>query len=313
MDKQSLAKTRFGKKLVIIDGNAIMHRAFHAIPRLTTPRGKPINAVYGLVSMLLNIVQNLNPSHLVVCFDEKKPTFRHIEFKKYQSHRPPTHNDLISQFSLARDFLKAAGVLVYSKRGYEADDLIGTIATQVTSHQSQVTSVIIVTGDKDILQLVNDKIKLFMPIRGLSTGKIFGKDETKEKLGVGPDKIVDYKGLVGDPSDNYKGVAGIGPKTAISLLSEFGSFKSIYKNLSKIPESSREKLIKSRKDADMSYKLAKIVTNVPMKFNFSKMDDWDLGSPKVIKLFEEFGFKTLTKRVSDYSKQLEKERQMTLL
>ena len=219
-------------KLVIIDGNAIMHRAFHAIPGLTTPKGEPINAVYGLVSMLLNLVENLKPTHLVVCFDEKEKTFRHKSFKEYQSQRPPTHEDLSSQFAKARNFLDAAKIHVYSKAGYEADDLIGTI-----SKKTKIKNVVIVTGDKDILQLVNKKVKLFMPVSGLSNGKIFGEVETKEKLGIPPSLVVDYKGLVGDPSDNYKGVAGIGPKTATNLLNEFGSFKGVYKNLDKIPES----------------------------------------------------------------------------
>lgn len=297
------------RKLVIIDGNAIMHRAFHAIPKLTTPKGEAINAVYGLVSMFLNLIDNLKPTHLVVCFDEKEKTFRHKEFKSYQSQRPPTHEDLISQFFKARDFLKEARVQVYSKKGFEADDLIGTISSLSTVDRSLFTDVVIVTGDKDILQLVNDKVKLFMPQAGLSTGKIFGIEETKEKLGIPPNLIIDYKGLVGDPSDNYKGVLGIGPKTAVSLLEEFGSFKGVYKNLDKIPLKTREKLVKSRKDADMSYKLATIITNVPMKFDFEKMDDWDLGSAKVLDLFKTFGFKTLTKRLLAYSKKVETERQ----
>lgn len=298
-------------KLVIIDGNAIMHRAFHAIPKLTTPKGKPINAVYGLVSMLVNLAQNLKPTHFVVCFDEKKPTFRHIEFKEYQSHRPSTDKTLISQFGLARRFLKASGIQVYSKGGYEADDLIGTIA-KLAYPRKFLDSVVIVTGDKDILQLVNKKVKLFMPIKGLSNGQIFGKKETKEKLGVTPSQIVDYKGLVGDPSDNYKGVTGIGPKTATLLLDEYETYKNVYKNLDKIAEKTKKKLVDGKEGGDMSYKLAKIVTNVPMKFNFKKMDDWDMGSTKVLKLFEEYGFKTLTKRVVAYSKQLEIERQISL-
>jgi len=299
------------RKLVIIDGNAIMHRAFHAIPKLTTPQHEPINAVYGLVSMLLNILQNLKPTHLTVCFDEKKPTFRHREFKKYQSQRPPTHEDLSSQFEKARDFLKSAKIPIYSKSGFEADDLIGTISSQVASHK-ETTNVVIVTGDRDILQLVNDKVKLFMPLGGLSNGKIYGEAETIERMGVKPSQIVDFKGLVGDPSDNYKGVSGIGPKTAVSLIEKFGDFKSIYENLEKIPEKTREKLLKSKKDAGMSYKLAKIVTNVPFKFNFEEMGKWDMGSDEVLKLFSKFGFKTLTKRVISFSKQLESERQTSL-
>lgn len=295
------------KKLLIIDGNAILHRAFHAIPDLTTPTGQPINAVYGLVSMLLNLVENLKPTDIVVCFDEKEKTFRHKEFTQYQSQRPPVHEDLSSQFKLSRDFLKSAKIPVYSKPGYEADDLIGTI-----SKKTKMDKVVIVTGDKDILQLANEKVNLFMPQRGLSNGKLYGIEETIERLGVKPSQIVDYKGLVGDPSDNYKGVAGIGPKTATGLLEEFGTFKNIYKNLNKIPEKTREKLEKGKESADMSYKLARIITDVPVKFDFQKMEGWDLGSPEVLKLFEEFGFKTLTKRIVAFNKKREEEKQTSL-
>jgi len=295
------------KKLLIIDGNAILHRAFHAIPDLTTPSGQPINAVYGLVSMLLNLVENLRPTDIVVCFDEKEKTFRHKEFKEYQSQRPPVHEDLSSQFKLSRDFLKSAKIPVYSKPGYEADDLIGTI-----SKKTKMDKVVIVTGDKDILQLANEKVNLFMPQRGLSNGKLYGIEETIERLGVKPSQIVDYKGLVGDPSDNYKGVAGIGPKTATGLLEEFGTFKNIYKNLNKIPEKTREKLEKGKESADMSYKLARIITDVPVKFDFQIMEGWDLGSAQVLKLFEEFGFKTLTKRIMAFNKKREEEKQTSL-
>ncbi|MFC1625757.1 5'-3' exonuclease H3TH domain-containing protein [Patescibacteria group bacterium] len=296
-------------KLVIVDGNAILHRSFHALPPLTTRDGEPINAVYGLVSMLLRVVDDLNPTHLVVCFDVKAPTFRHKEFKEYQSQRPPTHEDLSGQFEKAREFLKAAYIPVYSKKGFEADDLIGTLAKKTRTDE-----VVIVTGDRDILQLVDDKkgIKLYMPIAGLSNAKLFSEKETLERIGVIPKLITDYKALVGDPSDNYKGVGGIGPKTAINLLNEFGSYKGIYANLDKIPAKLREKLEKGRKDAKMSLKLAQIVTNVAGKYDFEKMKKWDLGSKDVLYLFENFGFKTLTRRVKDFSKKKQEESQERL-
>lgn len=296
-------------KLVLIDGNAILHRAFHAIPALTTPREEPINAVYGFVSILLNVIQNLKPTHLAVCFDEKEKTFRHIEFPAYQSQRPPTHDDLSSQFGKTRDFLTAAGIPIYSKSGFEADDAIGTIA-----NESKMDEVVIITGDRDILQLVDDKknIKLFMPIGGLSNGKIYGEAETVERMGVSPELIPDLKGLIGDPSDNYKGVAGIGPVTAIKLLNEFGSIDGIYKNLSKVPEKVREKLIKGEKDAQMSNKLATIIKDVPIKINFTEMDKWNFGSNEVLKLFQDFGFKTLSQRIISVSKKIDDEKQTSL-
>ena len=280
------------------------------MPPLTTPNQEPINAVYGFVSILLNVIQNLKPTHIAVCFDEKEKTFRNELLPAYQSQRPPTHDDLISQFDKAREFLKASGVPIYSKSGFEADDAIGTIAEK---SEKDMDEVVIVTGDRDILQLVTDKVRLFMPVGGLSNGKIYGREETKERMGVYPELIPDLKGLIGDPSDNYKGVTGIGPKTAEKLLEEFGSVDGIYKNIDKIPEKVREKLIKGKKDARMSHKLATIVKDVPIKVDFNEMEKWKLDSPQVLDLFKVFGFNTLTKRIQEVGKKIGTDKQMTLL
>lgn len=295
-------------KLVIIDGNAILHRAFHALPPLTTKSGEPINAVYGLVSMILKVIQDLRPTAITVCFDEKEKTFRHKELPTYQAQRPPMATELGSQFVKARDFLKAANIPVYSKPGFEADDVIGTIATKAKN------DVVIVTGDRDQLQLIDDKknIKLYMPIAGLINAKLYSEADTTMRMGVPPTQIVDLKALTGDPSDNYFGIVGIGPKTAISLLTKYKTVKGIYKNLDEIPEKLREKLIKGKKSADQSYMLATIVRNVPIDINFDAMKDWKLDSPQVIKLFEEFGFKTLTARIKKVGEDIEKEKQGAL-
>ena len=295
-------------KLVIIDGNAVLHRAFHALPPMTNKKGEPINAVYGLVSMLLRVIQDIKPTHIAVAFDRKEPTFRQIALKTYQAQRPPMATELSSQFQKARDFLEAAGVPVYSKAGFEADDIIGTIT------EKSKEDVVIVTGDRDQLQLVNDKrnIKLYMPIAGLANAKLFGEKETIERMGVPPSQIDDYKALVGDASDNYGGVPGIGPKTAITLLSEFGSFEDIYKNLEKIPEKIREKLEKGKEGGYLSKKLATIVRDVPLDLDFEAMGGWRVDSPEVLKLFEEFGFKTLTNRVKSVGKQIDEEKQGAL-
>lgn len=293
-------------KLVIFDGNALMHRAFHALPPLTTKNGEPINAVYGLVSMLINVVENLKPTHIIFCFDEKEKTFRSKLLPTYQSQRPETSSDLIPQFFKARDFLKAVNIPVYSKSGFEADDVIGTIATN-----SGLDEVIVVTGDRDILQIVNDEnnIKLFMPIAGLSNGKIFTEVETIERMGVKPNQIPDYKALVGDPSDNYFGISGIGPKTAIGLLEKFNTLNGIYKHLKDLPDKLKEKLEKGKESAELSYKLATIIKNVPIKVDIKSADSWDLISQNVLNLFSDFGFKTLTARIRSLGERLEKEKQ----
>ncbi len=326
-------------RLVIVDGNAIMHRAFHAIPPLTTPNGEPINAVHGLISMLLKVIQDIKPTHIAVAFDRKEPTFRQKELPTYQAQRPPMAGELSSQFEKAQEFLNVAGISVYSKAGYEADDVIGTIVSKATgdikilryndikkkannealnisiSQHLNIESVIIVTGDRDQLQLVNDKlnIKLYMPVAGILNAKLYGEADTVERMGVPPTQIVDLKALTGDASDNYFGVPGIGPKTAINLLNQFKDVKNIYSNLDKVSVRVREKLEKGKKSADQSYFLATIDRNVPIDLNFDEMGKWNISGQKVIKLFEEFGFKTLTKRVFDVGKKIEEDKQMRLL
>ncbi len=307
-------------KLVIIDGNAILHRAFHAMPPLTTRSGEPINAVYGLVSMFLRIVQDLKPDAITVAFDEKEKTFRHVEFKKYQAQRPPTHEDLSSQFEKAREFFKAAHVPVYSKPGYEADDVIGTIALQssdqlkIKNLKLKIDETIVVTGDRDLLQLVDDKkgIKLYMPVVGLSNAKMYDEVTAKERMGVPANLIPDYKALVGDPSDNYPGVTGIGPKTAEKLLGQYESIDNIYAHLTQIEPNVRQKLMSGKSDATLFYRLATIVKNVPIEIDFPQMKDWKIDSPEVLNLFEDFGFRTLAERIKKVGKNMEQEKQTTL-
>lgn len=339
-------------KLVLIDGFAVLHRAYHALPSsLTTRSGEPINAVYGLVSMLLRVILDIKPTHIIVCFDESAKTFRQKEFPAYQSQRPSLTDEFSSQVSKSKKTLEAMGIPFYSKPGFEADDIIGTIAYEATNsedrglkidnevrkskievrnqtsklrtqtsfhtssfeHPNSVEEVVIVTGDRDILQLVTDKVKVYMPVKGLSEGKLFGEKETVERLGVKPENIVDYKALVGDPSDNYPGVSGIGPKTAISLIEKFDSLDNIYKNLDTLPEKISMKLKNGKENAYISYKLATIIKDVPVKFDIEKAAKWDIDGKPVLELFQEFGFKTLTERVKKVGHDLVTERQGTLL
>jgi DNA polymerase-1 len=293
-------------KLVLIDGNAILHRAFHAMPPLTTKGGEPINAVYGLVSMFLRVVQDLKPDSIAVAFDEKEPTFRQKEFKSYQAQRPPLADELSSQFGKAREFFEAVGVPVYSKSGYEADDVIGTIADKAKE------DVVVVTGDRDMLQLINSKVKLYMPVVGLTNAKLYGAVEAKERMGVPPTQIPDYKALVGDPSDNYPGVTGIGPVTAEKLLEKYGSIDKIYAHLQDIEPKVRQKLEVNKDNAKLFLRLATIVKDIPINADFEEMKKWKLDSPKVINLFEKFGFKTLTERIKKVGKLVDAEKQGAL-
>src|SRR3989304_3429872 len=315
-------------KLVLIDGNAILHRAYHALPPLTTKRGEPINAVYGLISMLLRVIQDLKPTHIAVCFDRKEPTFRHETYKEYQAQRPVMDKELSGQFEKAKETISAMNIPIFEKAGFEADDLIGTLAKQAIGLQTTdysnkkkavdrsplaIDSVVIVTGDRDILQLVNAKVKVFLPVRGLSEGKLFGVEEVKEKMGVLPSQIPDYKALVGDQSDNYPGISGIGPKTAEKLLDKYKSFPEIYKHLDEINISTKTKLVEKKDDGEMSYKLAKIVTDVELENDIEQTNRWQIDSQQVLDLFYEFGFKTLAKRVKEVGKSIVSENQMKLI
>ena len=304
-------------KLVLIDGNAILHRAYHALPPLTTRRGEPINAVYGLVSMLLRVIQDLKPTHIAVCFDRKEPTFRHETYKEYQAQRPVIDKELSGQFEKAKETISAMNIPIFEKAGFEADDLLGSIAEQAqrtkNKEQSRIDQVVIVTGDRDILQLVNEKVKVFLPVRGLSEGKLFGVEEVKEKMGVLPSQIPDYKALVGDQSDNYPGISGIGPKTAEKLLDKYKSFPEIYKHLDEINISTKTKLVEKKDDGEMSYKLAKIVTDVELENDIEQTNRWQIDSQQVLDLFYEFGFKTLAKRVKEVGKSIVSENQMKLI
>ena len=212
--------------------------------------------------------------------------------------------------------MESVNIPVYSKSGFEADDVIGTIVTRyaelkIKNLKFKIDEAIVVTGDRDILQLVDDSknIKLFMPIGGLANGKIFAEKETVERLGVMPAQIPDYKALVGDPSDNYFGINGIGPKTASALLSKYKTLIGIYEHMKDIPEKLKAKLISGKESAYLSYKLATIVRDVPIKLDIKSSDKWNLVSENVLKLFEQYGFKTLTARIKALGERIEKEKQ----
>lgn len=299
-------------KLVLFDGNAIMHRAFHALPPMNARNGEPINAVYGLISMLLKVIADTKPTHIIFAFDRPEPTFRKKILESYQAQRPEMEEELSSQFKKAVRVIEAFGIPLYDKAGFEADDVIGSIAQNVKNEEIKT---LIVTGDRDMLQLVDEKAStyLYMPLKGLSDAKEFGVKETTERMGVPPEQIIDYKALVGDPSDNYKGVPGIGPKTAVTLLEKYKSLNNIYKHLEEIPEKLREKLTNFKDSAYQSQTLAKIVTDVDINFSLEKASKWQLDSEKVIRLFEEIGFRTLKNRVKEVGKAVIEEKQMSLL
>jgi DNA polymerase-1 len=220
-------------------------------------------------------------------------------YKEYQAQRPKADEELVSQFQKVKDVVGAFKISMYEKKGFEADDVIGTIAKRLTNKKTKknIDEVVVVTGDKDQFQLVDEKIKVYLPIRGLSNAKLMGVRDVYGKLGVYPEQVVDYKALVGDPSDNYPGVYGIGPKTAEKLLIDYQNLNGVYDNLNKLKESVRKRLEKGKKDGLTSYELARIVTDVPVKIDLNKMGKWSLYNDDVERLFTLWGFRSLKQRV----------------
>ncbi len=292
-------------RLVLIDGNAIMHRAYHALPPLTSPSGRPVHIVYGFVSMMIKIFHDLKPTHVAVAFDRPGPTFREKLFPAYQSQRPKMEDDFVSQIPLVHDMVSALGIPAYESDGFEADDVIGTICRQVSGKQvtgntQRIDQVVIITGDRDILQLVSDeKVLIFMPTKGLSEGKLYGEKEVVERMGVIPARIADLKALMGDASDNYPGVAGVGPKTAVSLLDQFGSVEKIYKALDRVNgDMTKTKLQHGRESAFLGKYLATIRTDAPVTFEPVAARLTTLDTPKARAMLETLHFPSLLKRLS---------------
>jgi DNA polymerase I len=304
-------------KLILIDGNAIMHRAFHALPPLTNKDGKMTNAVYGFFSMFLKILEDQKPQYVVICFDRPKPTFRKELFVGYQAKRPKMSDDLSPQIKMVHEILQKAKVEIFEVDGYEADDLIGTIARQAISTSrvarrnnpkkiderianSEELEVLIVSGDRDLLQLVNSHVRMIAPVTGLTNMIVFDEKKVKEKFGIEPSQIVDYKALVGDQSDNYPGVNGIGPKGAANLIHKYRRLEEIYKKIEEIREKNPKlglNLAEGAEAAALAQKLAKIVTDAPITLNIEKAGVDKLDREGLRMEFETFGFKSLLKRL----------------
>ena len=297
--------------LVLIDGHAIAHRAYHSIPPLSKD-GQPVNALYGFYSMLLSSLHLLQPDYLIVCLDSPGPTFRQSEFIGYRAKRKPADPALISQLPSLPTTLATAGIKYFAVGGYEADDLIGTLVHHslrcrlVNSKKKIISKITIITGDKDLMQLVTDNVSLFVPIRGLSETKNFGPLEVQEKLGVTPKQVIDLKALMGDTSDNYPGVAGIGPKAAINLLTKYQNLDNIYQHLDTLQPSIREKLIRDRDNAYLSQKLATIISNIPLKFTLKSAKFKPSTVTSLDHLFQEYNFKSLLHRLCSYYPQTAK-------
>ncbi|MDO8669024.1 MAG: DNA polymerase I [Candidatus Buchananbacteria bacterium] len=294
------------QKLIIIDGNALVHRAFHALPPMTTKDGVMVNAVYGFTAILLKVLKDLKPDYIVATFDLKEKTFRHKEFEAYKAGRAKAPDELYQQIPLVKEVLESFNIPIFEKPGYEADDLIGTIAHLKTVDRPDIETIIL-TGDQDTFQLIDDNTKVFSPHKGLGETILYDEQIIKEKFdGLTPDQLIDYKALRGDPSDNIPGVKGIGQKGAINLLNDFKTLENIYKNLDskKISDRNQALLKEYKSDAFLSKRLATIIIDVPIKFklNDCQLDGFDKN--KVVKLFQSLNFKRLMTQLSSLDEHL---------
>lgn len=290
--------------LVIIDGHALIHRAFHALPPLTTKDGMVVNAVYGFTTILMKVLKDLRPAYAVVAFDAPGKTFRHKVSDAYKATRKKQPDELYAQIPLVEEIVQSFRIPLIQKSGFEADDIIGSLCCRVSNEHPEM-KITIVTGDMDTLQLVNAHVNVFAPKRGMSDPIIYNEEAVKEKYdGLRPDQLIDFKALRGDASDNIPGVRGIGEKGAIQLLKTFGTLERLYgafetksPKLKKIPERVQQLLIEHRKDAEQSKFLATIVCDMkfPFKLEEAKLDHVD--SEKLVDLFHRLQFKSLLGQV----------------
>src|SRR3989344_3633256 len=298
------------KRLVLLDAHAILHRAYHALPDFTAQSGEPTGALYGLVAMLLKIVEELKLDYLVACFDLAGSTYRHDAYEKYKATRVKTEDSLVAQIDRSRDIFAAFGIRIYDHAGFEADDMLGTIVEQTKKMKD--LDIVIASGDMDTLQLISKKkVQVYTLRKGIKDTILYDEKMVRERFGFGPEHIADYKGLRGDPSDNIPGIVGIGEKTAMVLVTQFGSIDALYKTLAKGDEPFLKagispRIIRQLKDneeeAQFSKMLATIRRDAPIVFALPPKS-WreQLDIPKVPDLFAEFGFRTLGGRVRQLS------------
>lgn len=295
------------KRLVIIDAHSIIYRAFHALPPLTTKKGELVNAVYGFLLVLFRVIKEFHPEFIVACFDTQAPTFRHEQFKEYKAQRPPAPEGLLKQIPKVKEALKYFNIVISSEEGYEADDLIGTIAKKFSEKSANLSEIIILSGDSDMLQLVGEKRKVCLIRTGVKDLALYDKEKVKEKYqGLAPDQVADFKALKGDPTDNIPGVAGIGEKTAIDLLLKFGDIKRLYVGLKKNSQTAKllkprvkDLLLQNKEKAFLSKELAEIKTDVPLKINLDELSWRSYDKTALVKFLQDQEFHSLISRIPE--------------
>ena len=281
-------------RMIIIDGNSLVNRAFYALPPLTTKQGLPTNAVYGFITMLFKILEEYRPDYISVAFDRKEVTFRHNEYSDYKAQRKGMPEDLAAQIPVLKDLLDAMDINRMEAAGFEADDIIGTLSRH---GEEQGMEVLIVTGDRDALQLVSDKVKVIYTKRGVSDFELCDTGTVKERYGLEPVGLIDLKGLMGDKSDNIPGVPGIGEKTALKLLKQYGSLEAVLENVDSMPGGKlRDSLSNNMERAVLSKKLAIISRSIPIVMDISECKGPAPDMQAVAKKLSELEFYSLIER-----------------
>jgi DNA polymerase I len=291
-------------KFMIIDGNALIHRSFHALPPLTTKTGEIVNAVYGFTTVLIKALREFKPEYVALTLDRKEKTFRHKQFKDYKATRVKAPDELYSQIPRVKEIAENFNIPIFELAGFEADDLICTLANKVDGKVEKI----IVTGDMDTMQLINEHTKVFTMKRGLTDSMIYDEKAVRERYGLEPEQMIDFKSLRGDPSDNIPGVKGIGEKTATELLQNFKTLDGVYKNIKskKIKDRIRELLMQHKDNAYMSKNLATIKCDVPIKFDLDEARFGKFDQEKLAKLFNELEFRSLLPRLQGLAETAEK-------
>src|SRR3989344_2445748 len=283
--------------LLLIDANALIHRFFHALPPFTAPNGQPTNALYGLAGVLLKILKEQKPDYIAAAFDRPEKTFRAEEYKEYKSHRPPTAKELVAQIISAHDVFNLFGIKTFEVPSFEADDVIATLTEKFRKEPD--LKIVILSGDLDNLQLVEgEKVVVQFLRTGITETTIYNEEAVIKKYGLNPKQLPDYKGLVGDVSDNIPGVQGVGPKTASTLLKEFGTLEEVFDNLAIITNRTAAKKLEGQKEiAFLSKKLALMRKDVPLEIKLGNLKTEPIDKILLKSEFQKLGFKTLVERL----------------
>lgn len=293
---------------LLFDGHAVIYRAYFGLPPLSDSQGRMVNAVFGFAKILLSALHEFDPDYLAVTFDHPKPTFRHQQFEDYKADRPTMPDDLQPQIPIVKEIVSVLGIPQFEMEGYEADDLIGTLSYQLDHcperlNVDQDILTVIVTGDKDMFQLVDDNTHVWLPGRGKNSDLEYDSVQVKKKMGVDPSQIVDMKALMGDASDNIPGIKGIGAKTAAKLLQEYSSLEDLYKKVDQITSEAQQnnllkgsllkKLKEGKESAVLSQQLAQIMKNAPIEVDLPTCRVEGYDKTKAIELLKSLDFNSL--------------------